>query len=145
MNGQGNAKHKRVYRIVLTGGPCGGKTTAQARLSDFFENLGWRVYRVPEAANLLLSGGVKFCELDAEQIATFQEDLLKTLLQVEATFFNMADRSDKDTLVICDRGAMDPSAYCSRECWNEILKRNNLVHDQLRDDRYHQVRFNTCY
>jgi tRNA uridine 5-carbamoylmethylation protein Kti12 len=30
---------------VLTGGPCGGKTTGQARLSTFFENLGWKVYR----------------------------------------------------------------------------------------------------
>eukprot|EP00051_Salpingoeca_urceolata_P001025 m.38066 g.38066 ORF g.38066 m.38066 type:complete len:139 (-) comp11150_c0_seq1:2637-3053(-) len=32
-----------VARIVLTGGPCGGKTTAQSRLSDLFENLGWKV------------------------------------------------------------------------------------------------------
>ena len=24
-------------------GPCGGKTTGQARLSTFFENLGWKV------------------------------------------------------------------------------------------------------
>ncbi|TMW44673.1 hypothetical protein DOY81_010247 [Sarcophaga bullata] len=34
---------KRVYRIVLTGGPCGGKTTGQSRLCTFFENLGWKV------------------------------------------------------------------------------------------------------
>ena len=32
--------------MVLTGGPCGGKTTGQARLSTFFENLGWKVYRL---------------------------------------------------------------------------------------------------
>ena len=30
----------RVFRIVLTGGPCGGKTTALARLSDFFRTNG---------------------------------------------------------------------------------------------------------
>ena len=24
-------------------GPCGGKTTGQARLCTFFENLGWKV------------------------------------------------------------------------------------------------------
>ena len=33
---------KRVHKLVLTGGPCGGKTTGQARLSSFFENLGWK-------------------------------------------------------------------------------------------------------
>ncbi|KAI8122913.1 TRPL translocation defect protein 14 [Lucilia cuprina] len=39
-----NDQHeKRVYRIVLTGGPCGGKTTGQSRLCTFFENLGWKV------------------------------------------------------------------------------------------------------
>ena len=43
----------------------------------------------------------------------FQEDLLKTLLAVEATFFNLA-RADaengKKVIALCDRGAMDPSA-----------------------------------
>ena len=35
-------------------GPCGGKTTGQAMLSTFFENLGWKVFRSPEIATILL-------------------------------------------------------------------------------------------
>ena len=42
-------EYKRCYdcanlvpQLVLTGGPCGGKTTGQARLATFFENLGWK-------------------------------------------------------------------------------------------------------
>jgi hypothetical protein len=31
----------RIYKLVLTGGPCGGKTTGQDRLATFFENAGW--------------------------------------------------------------------------------------------------------
>ncbi|CAH1405721.1 unnamed protein product [Nezara viridula] len=62
-----DSKEKRVYKIVLTGGPCGGKTTGQARLSTFFENLGWKVFRVPETATVLLSGGIKFSDLNADQ------------------------------------------------------------------------------
>lgn len=27
----------------MLAGPCGGKTTGQARLCTFFENLGWKV------------------------------------------------------------------------------------------------------
>ena len=38
-------KKRKIWKLVLTGGPCGGKTTGQARLSTFFENLGWKVYR----------------------------------------------------------------------------------------------------
>ena len=54
----------KIWRLVLTGGPCGGKTTAQNRLATFFESLGWRVFRVPETATILLNGGVNmhsFC------------------------------------------------------------------------------------
>ena len=73
----------KVWRLVLTGGPCGGKTTGQARLSTFFENLGWKVYRVPETANILLSGGVNFAELTPKSAEDFQGYLLKTILQIE--------------------------------------------------------------
>ncbi|KAH0561361.1 TRPL translocation defect protein 14 [Cotesia glomerata] len=59
-------EQKRVYKVVLTGGPCGGKTTGQARLCTFFENMGWKVFRVPETATVLLSGGVKFSDLTEE-------------------------------------------------------------------------------
>ena len=42
MNG-GDA-NKQIYKLVLTGGPCGGKTTGQERLATFFEGLGWKVF-----------------------------------------------------------------------------------------------------
>ncbi|KAE8744771.1 hypothetical protein FOCC_FOCC008587, partial [Frankliniella occidentalis] len=60
-------KEKRAYKIVLTGGPCGGKTTGQSRLCTFFENLGWKVFRVPETATVLLSGGIKFSDLSEDE------------------------------------------------------------------------------
>ena len=49
----------RTYNSIILGGPCGGKTTAQNRLATFFESLGWRVFRVPETATILLNGGVR--------------------------------------------------------------------------------------
>ncbi len=63
---------KRVYKLVLTGGPCGGKTTAQAKLATFFESVGWKVFRVPETATVLMSGGIAFGELNQEQVEDFQ-------------------------------------------------------------------------
>ncbi|CAB4067865.1 TRPL translocation defect protein 14 [Lepeophtheirus salmonis] len=81
---------KIVWKLVLTGGPCSGKTTGQARLSTFFKDLGWKVFCVPEAATVLLSGGVNFSELDAEAAMKFQENLLKTMIQIENSFFDLA-------------------------------------------------------
>ena len=65
-------RKRKIWKLVLTGGPCGGKTTGQARLSTFFENLGWKVYRVPETANVLLAGGVNFAELTPKAAENFQ-------------------------------------------------------------------------
>ena len=65
-------RKKKLWKLVLTGGPCGGKTTGQTRLATFFENLGWKVYRVPETANLLLSGGINFADLTPEAAEKFQ-------------------------------------------------------------------------
>ena len=88
-------RKRKVWKLVLTGGPCGGKTTGQTRLATFFENLGWKVYRVPETANILLSGGVKFDKLTAEAREKFQENLLKTMMQIENSFFDVANSVDK--------------------------------------------------
>lgn len=130
---------KRVHKVVLTGGPCSGKTTGQARLSKFFENLGWRVFRVPETATHLLSGGVEFNQMDADSVEEFQEDLLLCMIQTEETFFRLARKCEQNCLVICDRGTMDARAYMSEESWDRVLKRNGLNAIELRDKRYDQV------
>ncbi|KAK9731567.1 AAA domain [Popillia japonica] len=132
-------KEKRIYRLVLTGGPCGGKTTGQSRLSTFFENLGWKVFRVPETASVLLSGGIKFGDLKEEEAYKFQENLLKTMIQIEDTFFELAKTCGRHCLIICDRGAMDASAFISKEKWERLMKDNNWNSVELRDNRYNQI------
>ena len=74
----------------------------------------------------------------------FQENLLKTLLQIEDTVNETAkyytNERDQNCLVIYDRGAMDPVSYLTREQW-EILKQRNPAWNEidLRDNRYDQV------
>uniref|UniRef100_A0AC35UD82 AAA_28 domain-containing protein n=1 Tax=Rhabditophanes sp. KR3021 TaxID=114890 RepID=A0AC35UD82_9BILA len=130
----------RVYKLVLTGGPCGGKTTSAQRLRTFFEDLGWRVYLVPECATILIGGGIKFSDFSKEQVNVFQKDLLQTLLSIEQVYFNQALlEQNKNVLVICDRGAMDPSAYMTKEDWLEVVNSIDLNEFELRDNRYDQI------
>ena len=126
----------RVYKLVLTGGPCAGKTTGQNRVSDFFENLGWQVYRVPETANILLGGGVKFAELTPQGALDFQENLIKTMLAIENTYFDLAEACPKNCLIICDRGIMDATTFITPDEWVTICKKNNWKTCKLRDKRY---------
>lgn len=135
------ASQRRIYKVVLTGGPCGGKTTGQSRLRTFFENLGWKVYTVPETATILLGGGVKFGELSHAQQCAFQKDVLSTLLRIESVFFLQAELavSGPPILIICDRGAMDPSAYIDDASWKSMLNDLNLDQFSMREDRYDQI------
>jgi thymidylate kinase len=106
---------ENVKVICLTGGPCGGKTSCLSILSDLFQSLGWKVFRVPETATILLryrsdqlinSGGVHFAELNNEMAYLFQKDLLKTMLQIEDTYIHLAQKwvmNGQKAVVICDR------------------------------------------
>eukprot|EP00158_Paraphelidium_tribonemae_P001883 Partr_v1_DN24902_c1_g1_i1_m45418 putative NA len=137
-----NSSKGVVKRVVLTGGPCGGKSTVQTMLSDVFANLGWKVFRVPETATVLLSGGVNFAELCSEQAFQFQKDLLLVMLRMEQTFFNLAQsEADKgrDVIVICDRGAMDASAYIDKKDWSRLLDEIEIPQVEIRDERYDYV------
>jgi putative protein kinase ArgK-like GTPase of G3E family len=50
-------KNASVVRICMTGGPCAGKTTAIADLTQSLTQLGMKVLVVPEAATTLMKGG----------------------------------------------------------------------------------------
>lgn len=46
-----------LTRILLTGGPCAGKSTAIAAISQDLTQLGYKVLVVPEAATIIMKGG----------------------------------------------------------------------------------------
>jgi len=69
----------------------------------------------------------------------FQENLLKTMIQIENTFFTLAESFNRDCIVICDRGTMDPSAFVSKEVWERLMKSNGWNPVELRDTRYNQI------
>ena len=48
-----------VSRIVLTGGPCAGKTRSLTKIEEHFEELGYKVIIVPETATILINGGIR--------------------------------------------------------------------------------------
>jgi len=46
-----------VYKICITGGPCAGKTSGLALLSEKLRDEGFNVFTVPEAATMISDGG----------------------------------------------------------------------------------------
>ena len=45
-------------KIVITGGPCAGKSTAMSWIQNTFMQMGYIVLVIPETATELITGGV---------------------------------------------------------------------------------------
>jgi thymidylate kinase len=128
-----------VYRVCLTGGPCSGKTSSVAEISDRLRSRGFGVYVVPEAATLLFTGGCSFVDQTPEQVSTFQASLLRTQMALEDNFYRIATAASRPSVLLCDRGAMDGRAYMSAEQWEAMLAENSWDPVALRDERYDLV------
>jgi predicted ATPase len=90
-------------RIVLTGGPGGGKTTA----ADLFRReLAAQVALVPEAATLLFSGGFPRVG-DAEGSRATQ----LAIYHVQRSLEHVVAATHAGKVLLCDRGTVDGAAY----------------------------------
>src|ERR1700722_2237176 len=128
-----------IHRIVLTGGPCAGKSTALAHVTERLVGAGLQVYRVPDASTLLLSGGAVVVGATPEQIITFQRGILCLTLALEDAFLSIARGSGRKCVLVCDRGAMDGSAYITEESWRRLIEEVGFTEPQLREHRYDAV------
>ncbi len=90
-------------RIVLTGGPGGGKSTA-ANLSG--RELGDRVVIVPEAATILFEGGFPRSTADG---ARFHAQT--AILHVQRNLEDVQAALYPGRTLLCDRGSIDGAAY----------------------------------
>ena len=52
--------NNKITKIVLTGGPCAGKTTALAKIIEHFTELGFQVFAIPEVPTMFGHAGVNY-------------------------------------------------------------------------------------
>lgn len=90
-------------RIVLTGGPGGGKTTAADLLR---RELGDRVVIVPESATILFAGGFpRPSHADANRSAQ------SAIFHVQRNLEDVQSALYPERVLLCDRGTLDGAAY----------------------------------
>ena len=72
-----------MKKIVLTGGPCSGKSTALSNIKETLENLGYNVFIVNEAATELINNGIKPFGENAISMYDFQKYVIDYQLKQE--------------------------------------------------------------
>ncbi|MBE6683312.1 MAG: hypothetical protein E7595_04055 [Ruminococcaceae bacterium] len=110
----------QITKIVITGGPCAGKSTAMSWIQNAFTQIGYTVLFVPETATELITGGVApwTCGTNAE----YQKCQMRLQIEKEKIFEQAARTMTADKiLIVCDRGALDNKAYMTETEFAEVM------------------------
>lgn len=130
----------QVFKIVITGGPCAGKTTGLATLTQVLQELGYVVLSGPESASEVQLSGFKPYGNISIPNDVFQEELLHYQLYKENMYDRMVAHFPKDQkyVMLLDRGTLDGKAYCSAEAFSAMLENLGFTETELLE-RYQMV------
>lgn len=126
-------KKLEITKIVITGGPCAGKTTALSWIQSNFTKLGYTVLFVPETATELITGGVApwTCGTNAD----YQKSQMKLQLEKEKVFTQAAATMPAEKiLIVCDRGTLDNKAYMTETEFACVMNALGCSEVELRDN-----------
>ena len=118
---------KEILNIVVTGGPCGGKTTALDELTKLLRGYGYTVYLVSEVATELINDGIKPFGENKIPLLEFQKLIFDAQFSKEKIRRNAALKCPNEKVAILyDRGILDNRAYISNLEFQNIIKKRNV-------------------
>ena len=98
-----------ITKIVITGGPCAGKTTAMSWIQNAFTQKGYTVLFIGETATEFIRGGVAPWTTGTN--VDYQKCQMRLQIEKERLFEQAARTMKADkVLLVCDRGALDNRA-----------------------------------
>lgn len=129
---------KDIKKIVLTGGPCAGKTTALVRVIEHFSNLGYKVFTIPEVPTMVSQAGWNYLTDNADFLFEGEKVIMELQLALEDKFMRIAQTCKEPCVIVCDRGTMDISAYLDHQLWQRLIDDIGVTAAELRQ-RYDAV------
>lgn len=129
----GNKVKPNINTIVITGGPCAGKSTALSWIQNEFSKRGYHVMFIVESATEVINGGMG--RVNCVSTLEFQRNILSLQMEKEKIYKEAALKMEKDKiLIVCDRGALDSKAYMSNLDFATLLRQLNTNEIELRDN-----------
>lgn len=122
-----------IAKIVLTGGPCAGKTTTISRIEEHLVKKGYHVLVLNECATEMIKAGIRPFGDFAATVYDFENEILNLQLYKERRYKDFLKNYSDDTkiIILYDRGTVDVKAYLGEDNYNRMLKENNLKNEDL--------------
>ena len=118
----------KITRIVLTGGPCAGKTTGLAQVEQRLTSLGYTVVIMEEMATQAMKSGVNITNLKED----FQYLLVKLQKQRDEIYNETLKNIEGNIVILYDRGILDGKAYSEEKEFADVLRRVGLKENEVR-------------
>lgn len=123
----------KIKKIVLTGGPCAGKTEALNVLKKYFKEKGKTVIIIAETSTQIIESGFKWWD-GSVPVNVYQNLIFKYQLERENIIYQtIADSNLTDVVVLLDRGLLDGKAYMEDIDYNKMLKNYNFSEKDILD------------
>jgi hypothetical protein len=126
-----------MKKVILTGGPCSGKSTVLEALRNEF---GDKLILVPEVATVLLEGGFPLPGKDLEWSEKWQAAFQSAILPLQKSFedsYALVAAAKGCSVIVCDRGMLDGAAYTPGGV-QEFCRRYDVSEQEI-NDRYAAV------
>ena len=114
----------RIFKLVITGGPCGGKTDGILAIREFLIKKGFEVIVVQETATELITSGITIKKVGLEN---FQSIVFERSLNKEKTALDAARYMNKDVVILYDRGFLDAKAYMPKEMFESLIRKHHVT------------------
>ncbi len=126
-------QEKQIIKIVITGGPCSGKTTAMSWIQSALSKKGYHVIFVPETATELILAGVNknVCKSNYD----FEKAVMLAEVRKEQVYDELAKNlvNENKIVLVYDRGMMDCKSYVTPKEFSMLLRELGLKENYVRD------------
>jgi predicted ATPase len=125
---------KRIFEIVLTGGPCSGKSSFLREAIPLLEDEGFKILVMCEVPVEVYDSGIRSDDLDQFD---FRLMIMERILKNQENLRKVAKAcSDKGQTVVIfyDRGLMDNKGFCAPDIWNKLLTELKISEKSINED-----------
>ena len=118
-----------IKKILITGGPCAGKTTSINEIKKYYEEKNYKVFIVPEAPTLLITGGIIPQEIGN---MNFIKLVINVQMKLQQYYQEKANEiNENEVIIIFDGCPIDCMKFINKEEFDDIIKEYNSSYEKL--------------